>query len=103
MYYTFTNLLLYANEDQSIKFIIINGSGGNFSSGNDLMNFTNPKIAHINNPMLMAQTTANTLSDLNLAIINSKKPIFAITEGKVIGFAFTQLALYDGVFAVSNS
>ena len=36
-------------------------------------------------------------------MIRSKKPIFAIAEGKVIGFAFTQLALFDKVFATSNA
>lgn len=51
----------------------------------------------------MARVSAEMVSDLNEAVIKSKKPIFAITEGKVIGFAFTQLALYDKVFAVSNS
>ncbi len=37
------------------------------------------------------------------AIIDSEKPIFALVEGKVIGFAFTQLALYDKVFAVETA
>lgn len=37
------------------------------------------------------------------SIITSAKPIFAIVEGKVIGFAFTQLALYDRVFAVEGA
>jgi len=36
-------------------------------------------------------------------MIKSQKPIFAITEGEVIGFAFTQLALFDRVFSVQNS
>ncbi len=103
MYYTLVNLILYANENDAVKFIVISGSGGNFSSGNDLQNFSNPKLINKGTPRQMAQTTADMLSDLNLAIINSRKPIFAITEGKVIGFAFTQLALYDRVFAVSNS
>ena len=36
-------------------------------------------------------------------MIRSKKPIFAIAEGKVIGFAFTQLALFDKVFATETA
>lgn len=40
------------------------------------------------------------LSGITKAIINSKKPIIALTEGKVIGFTFTMLALLDKVFSV---
>lgn len=103
MYYTLTSLIHYANQNDAVKFIIISGAGGNFSSGNDLMNFGNPALTALGTNEQMARVTAEVLSDLNEAIINSHKPIFAITEGKVIGFAFTQLALYDRVFAVTNS
>lgn len=67
------------------------------------MNFTDPNIIGKGTLEAMATVSAEMVSDSNIAIINSKKPIFAITEGKVIGFAFTQLALFDRVFAVSNS
>lgn len=40
---------------------------------------------------------------LTEAVLKSKKPIFAIVEGRAIGFGFTQLALYDRVFALENS
>lgn len=103
MYYTFTSLIHYANQDDAAKFIIISGAGGNFSSGNDLMNFSNTAITSLGTNEQLSRVSAEGLSDLNEAIINSKKPIFAITEGKVIGFAFTQLALYDRVFSVTNS
>jgi enoyl-CoA hydratase/carnithine racemase len=51
----------------------------------------------------MSKISANGLQKLTDTIILSKKPIFAITEGLVIGFAFTQLALYDRVYAVDTS
>jgi len=41
MYITFAELIRYANQNNDIKFIIVSGSGGNFSSGNDLTNFAN--------------------------------------------------------------
>jgi len=44
MYDTFMNLVRYANEEPTIKFIVVSGKGGNFSSGNDLSNFTNPNL-----------------------------------------------------------
>jgi peroxisomal 3,2-trans-enoyl-CoA isomerase len=86
-----------------VKFIILSGNGGNFSSGNDLQNFGNPQFTSLGSTEQMSRATAEMLSDLNEAIILSKKPIFAITEGKVIGFAFTQLLLYDRVFSVASS
>ena len=36
-------------------------------------------------------------------IITSKKPLIAITKGQVIGVSFTELALFDKVFAVDSS
>lgn len=47
--------------------------------------------------------SATGLEKFTATIINCRKPIFALVEGKVIGFAFTQLALYDRVFAVDNA
>jgi len=35
-------LIEKANEMPDIKYIIMRGNGGNFSSGNDLTNFMNP-------------------------------------------------------------
>ena len=46
---------------------------------------------------------AEQLETLTKNIITSSKPIFSIVQGKVIGFAFTQLALYDRVFAVKGA
>jgi peroxisomal 3,2-trans-enoyl-CoA isomerase len=53
--------------------------------------------------MLVANAMAEMLSQLTETIVKSRKPIFAVVEGKTIGFGFTQLALYDRVFAVENS
>lgn len=50
MYYTLANLIIYANKNEDIKFIVIRGSGGNFSSGNDLGNFMNSKLAELGSP-----------------------------------------------------
>lgn len=102
MYVKLANKLNEANADDNIKFIIITGASANFSSGNDLGNFLEFNDINGSKEDVLKFTT-EILSDLCVAIINSKKPIFAITEGKVIGFAFTQLALYDRVFSVNSS
>lgn len=43
------------------------------------------------------------VEDFGKAIINSAKPIFAIVQGMATGVAFTQLGLYDRVYAVEGS
>jgi enoyl-CoA hydratase/carnithine racemase len=48
----------------------------------------------------MARTV---LEELLTCIITCTKPIFAIAHGMCTGFGFTQLALYDKVFAVDGA
>ena len=79
MYISFSNLIKYANEDNNVKFIIISGSGGNFSSGNDLANFANERVANLGTVEQISRLKAAELGILNEAIITSRKPIFAIT------------------------
>lgn len=99
MYTKLAERIIEANRDDRVKYIIINGKGGNFSSGNDLNNFK----AFVSLDVGIEEATkaaAETLFDLTAAIIDSRKPIFAITEGRTIGFAFTQLLMYDQVWSV---
>ena len=42
MYLTLTEAVKSAQTRDDIKFIVLMGEGGNFSSGNDLSNFTHP-------------------------------------------------------------
>jgi enoyl-CoA hydratase/carnithine racemase len=44
MYIYLTELIQKANEDEEVRYIVIQGANGNFSTGNDLGNFTNPLI-----------------------------------------------------------
>jgi enoyl-CoA hydratase/carnithine racemase len=96
-----TKILNDANSDERVKFIIFKGSGGNFSSGNDFNNFMlfNSMGETVND---IVKISTDLLYDLTTAVIYSKKPLFAIAEGKAIGFGFTQLLLYDRVFAVEG-
>jgi enoyl-CoA hydratase/carnithine racemase len=103
MYDIYKDLIAVANEDPEVKFIVVTGNGGTFSSGNDLSNFTNPHYMGIAEMRQMSEVAAEHLRQFSSAIINSRKPIFALVEGKIIGFAFTQLALYDRVFAVDGA
>jgi peroxisomal 3,2-trans-enoyl-CoA isomerase len=103
MYLTVTQAVNSAQTRDDIKFIVLMGEGGNFSSGNDLSNFTHPLIMELGDFADVIKASSIVLHNLTIAFINSKKPIIALTEGKVIGFAFTKLALFDKVFSVQNS
>ncbi len=102
MYLYLTELIKKAIETPEVKFIVFRGSGGNYSTGNDLSNFSNEQINDFD-PRLARTAVAEMLQDFCDTIIDSPKPIYAITEGKVLGFAFTTLALLDKVFAVEGS
>lgn len=43
------------------------------------------------------------LEDFAKAIISSTKPIFAVVQGMATGSAFTQLGLYDRVYAAEGT
>ena len=78
MYPRFTSLISYANENPDIKFIIVTGNGGNFSSGNDLSNFANTHYINVGTREGMASANAENLREFCDAIINSRKPIFGL-------------------------
>lgn len=61
MYDSVMNYILFANENQQVKFIILSGKGGNFSSGNDLNNFVNPLYTEIGDVSQRARATAEGL------------------------------------------
>jgi enoyl-CoA hydratase/carnithine racemase len=61
----------------NIKYIVIRGAGGNFSSGNDLNNFMLPEVQSLDKRM-GAMAMAEILEELTVAIVKSRKPIFAI-------------------------
>ena len=82
---------------------MLTGSGGNYSSGNDLANFNNERYSSLGTVEERSASSAKGLEEMCAVMINSNKPIFSIVEGKVIGFAFTQLALFDRVFAVEGA
>lgn len=102
MYVKLTKAINEASSNPEVKYIVITGNGANFSSGNDLQNFIISAKTNIP-PKEMARIMADIIYELTESIISCQKPIFAITEGKSIGFAFTQLLLYDRVWVVEGS
>ena len=70
MYNTFMHLIKFGNQNEDIKFIVVTGKGKNYSSGNDLSNFTNPKYA-LGTVEEMAACSAEGLMEMTATVINS--------------------------------
>ncbi len=62
-----------------IKFIVFTGEGGNYSSGNDLTNFSNPQVVELGEFGDVIKAGSRFLKSFVDAIITSKKPLIAIT------------------------
>ena len=103
MFFTLEEYVKKANELEEVKYIVIRGSGGNFSTGNDLNNFSNEKILKFGDTRVVATWVGKTTKAMCDSLINSEKPIFSIVDGKAIGFGFTQLGIYDRNFVTEKS
>ena len=103
MYIKASDAIRSADRDASVKFIVIYGEGNSFSSGNDITNFTDPDFAHFT-PSEMAPYMAKTiLEEFTRNIISCIKPIMAIVHGHCTGVGFTQLGLFDRIYAAEGS
>ncbi len=71
MYLTLTEAINSAQTREDIKFIVLMGEGGNFSSGNDLSNFTLPEIMELGDFPDVITASSIVLHNLTIAIIKS--------------------------------
>lgn len=92
MYRTIQNALATADNDESVRVIVICGHPDVFSAGNDLMDFAN-----INQDEL-----APVISFLR-QLVGMEKPIVAAVEGLAIGVGVTMLLHCDLVYAAENT
>lgn len=89
MYSAITDALKGADKDENIRVILLEGSGGNFTSGNDLKDFlTSP-------PMEDSSPVVRFLKTISMA----SKPIIAKVEGVAVGVGTTMLFHCDLVYA----
>lgn len=89
MYSALTDALKHASEDQSVRCILIQGSGGDFTAGNDLDDFKNSPAADQNAPGFK----------FIRAIMAAEKPIVAAVSGLAVGVGVTMLSHCDLVYA----
>lgn len=93
MYCALTEALVTAQQDPSIRVVVLSGSGGDFTAGNDLGDFLN---------FLESPETFPALTFVR-TIALFPKPIVAAVTGAAIGIGTSMLFHCDLVFASSDA
>ena len=89
MYTAIIGALRRADDDDRIRVIVITGTQGCFTSGNDLADFLASPQAGESSPAMLFLT----------AISEARKPIVAAVQGTAVGIGVTMLLHCDLVFA----
>ncbi|MFS1522864.1 enoyl-CoA hydratase [Microbulbifer sp. 2304DJ12-6] len=89
MYAAMAELLNRAADNRDIRVVIITGAGGNFTSGNDLMDFLGGS----------AEGEASPVYQFMGALYNFPKPVVAAINGPAVGIGTTMLLHCDLSFA----
>jgi feruloyl-CoA hydratase/lyase len=94
------NTLVELEEDPDTKIVIIRGSGGNFSAGQDLKEFFRGMENNPRQAKRMAQTANRWRWE---RLYNYDKPTIAMVPGFCVGGAFMQLLATDFAIAAENA
>ncbi|MDP5209424.1 enoyl-CoA hydratase [Microbulbifer sp. 2205BS26-8] len=89
MYSAMAELFNRAADNRDIRVVIITGAGGNFTSGNDLMDFLGGS----------AEGEASPVYQFMSALYNFPKPVVAAVNGPAVGIGTTMLLHCDLSFA----
>jgi enoyl-CoA hydratase/carnithine racemase len=93
MYRCMAAALAAADADPGVRVILFEGSGGNFTSGNDLADFRDPSALDAGSPVYRFIE----------ALESAGKPLVAAVEGLAIGIGVTMLLHFDLVYAGEGS
>lgn len=93
MYKAINEHLAEAAANPDVRVVVFRGSGGNFTSGNDLKDF-------IENP---PDGPDSPVFRFLRALLTFPKPLLAAVEGYAIGLGTTMLLHFDLVYAASNA
>lgn len=101
-YKEMTELLKYAQNSESVRVVVLTGSGDFYSSGNDLTVFLSVDLTD-SAAVLKALTDAKELLfDFVNAFISLDKVLVAVVNGPSIGVACTHLAFCDFLYTVDT-
>lgn len=93
MYQTLADNLIAAEEDRSVRVVVIRGGEACFTSGNDVMDF-------MQNPPTSEDSSVGQFLG---ALATTKKPLVAIVDGIAIGIGTTLLLHCDLVYLGENA
>lgn len=89
MYSAAAELLNAAADDAGVRVVIITGSGGSFTSGNDLVDFLGGSATGAESPVFQFMS----------ALYNFPKPVVAAVNGPAVGIGTTMLLHCDMAYA----
>src|SRR5688572_12357539 len=93
MYEQFVAGLQQAASDTSVRAVLIAGAGGTFTAGNDLKDFSNPKFAQADSPVI----------GFMQGLAAFEKPVIAAVQGLAIGIGVTMLLHCDLVYVADDA
>lgn len=93
MYEQFVAHLRQAGADTAVRAVLVTGAGGTFTAGNDLKDFSNPKFAQVDSPVLAFMQ----------ALATFEKPVVAAVQGLAVGIGVTMLLHCDLVYVADDA
>jgi len=93
MYELFVARLADAAADRDVRAVLVMGAGGVFTAGNDLKDFSNPKFAAADSPVLTFMQ----------GLASFEKPVVAAVQGLAVGIGVTMLFHCDLVYAADDA
>jgi enoyl-CoA hydratase/carnithine racemase len=93
MYEQFVARLGQAGADSAVRAVLVAGAGGTFTAGNDLKDFSNPKFAQVDSPVISFMQSLSTF----------EKPVVAAVQGLAVGIGVTMLLHCDLVYAADDA
>jgi len=93
MYEQFVAHLKQASADPAVRAVLISGNGGTFTAGNDLKDFSNPKFAQADSPVLSFMQ----------GLAAFEKPAIAAVQGMAVGIGVTMLLHCDLVYVADDA
>ena len=93
MYELFVARLADAAADPAVRAVLVTGAGGTFTAGNDLKDFSNPKFAQADSPVISFMQ----------GLAAFEKPVVAAVQGMAVGIGVTMLLHCDLVYVADDA
>ncbi len=93
MYQEMVDRLGQAAADPMVRAVVFTGAGGTFTAGNDLKDFSNPKFAQLDSPVLSFMQ----------GLAAFEKPAIAAVQGLAVGIGVTMLLHCDLVYVADDA